>query len=357
MQATALHFLLLTVAGWVNGRKLAAIDYLREENRVLRAQFGSKRLKLTDAERRALAVKGRALGRKVLGELASIVTPDTILGWYRKLVAAKYDGTPKRGCGRPRKSVDVHALVVRMARENPRWGYTRLVGAMKNLGHELGRNTVKRILAQAGIAPAPERRKGMSWKTFLRAHWDASASADFFAVEALTLHGLTRYFVFFVMELKTRRVHIAGTVHQPHGRWMMQIGRNLLDAAEGFLLDKRYLILDRDPVYTAQFRRLLRDSGVTPLRLPAKSPNLNAHAERFVRSIREDCLNHVVLLGEGHLRTVVREYVAHYHAERNHQGIGNELIEPVAGVPATSGKVLRRRRLGGLLNYYEREAA
>jgi transposase InsO family protein len=244
-----------------------------------------------------------------------------------------------------------------MARENPRWGYTRIVGAMKNLGHELGRNTVKRILAQAGIASAPERRKGMSWKTFLRARGDAIASADFFAVEVLTLHGLARYFVFFVMELKTRRVHIAGIVDQPHGAWMMQVGRNLVDAVRGFLLDKRYLILDRDPVYTAQFRRLLRDSGVTPLRLPTKSPNLNAHAERFVRSIREDCLNHLVLLGEGHLRTVVREYVAHYHAERNHQGIGNELIEPAALLHATSGKVRRRRRLGGLLSYYEREAA
>jgi len=197
----------------------------------------------------------------------------------------------------------------------------------------------------------------MSWKTFLRTHWDAIASADFFTVEVLTLHGLTRYLVFFVMELKTRRVHIAGIVHQPHGAWMMQAGRNLLDAAHGFLRDKRYLILDRDPVYTAQFRRLLRDSGVNPLRLPAKSPNLNSHVERFVRSIREDCLNHVVLLGEGHLRTVVREYVAHYHAERNHQGIGNALIESATRTPTTSGKVRRRRRLGGLLSCYQREAA
>jgi transposase len=249
VQPTSLHFLLLTVCGWVNRRQLAAIDYLREENRVLRAQLGTKRL-LTDGQRRALAERGKVLGSRTLGELASIVSPDTILGWYRKLVARKYDGTRKRKQGRPPKAADVRALVQRMARENPRWGYTRIVGAMKNLGHVIGRNTVKRILAEGGIAPAPERRKGMSWKTFLRVHWDAIAAADFFTVEVLTLHGLTRYFVFFVMELKTRRVHIAGIVHQPHGGWMMQVGRNLLDAVGGFLLGKKYLLLDRDPVYT-----------------------------------------------------------------------------------------------------------
>ena len=244
-----------------------------------------------------------------------------------------------------------------MARDNPRWGYTRIVGAMKNLGHEIGRNTVKRMLAEAGISPAPERRRGMSWKSFLRAHWEAIAAADFFTVEVLTLHGLRRYLVFFVIELKTRRVEIAGIVHQPDGEWMMQVGRNLLDAAEGFLLRKRYLILDRDPLYTAAFRRLLRDANVKPLRLPARSPNLNAYAERFVRSIRGDCLNHVVLLGEQHLRTVVREYVAHYHTERNHQGLGNALVALLPAVAIAKGAVQRRRRLGGLLSYYHREAA
>jgi transposase InsO family protein len=175
-------------------------------------------------------------------------------------------------------------------------------------------------------------------------------------VEVLTLHGLTPYLVFFVIELKTRRVEIAGIVHQPHGQWMMQVGRNLLDAVDGFLLHKRYLILDRVPLYTAAFRRLLRDANVEPLRLPARSPNLSAYAERFVRSIRDDCLNHVVLLGEQHLRTVVGEYVTHYHGERNHQGLDNALIMP-PHPSAIGGAVRRRARLGGLLSYYHREAA
>ncbi len=356
MKPTALDFLLLTVSGWVNRRQLAAIEFLRAENRVLRQQLGDRRLRFTDGQRRLLADKARALGRAGLAAFAGIATPDTILGWYRDLIAAKYDGTKRRGPGRPAMHGDLHEIVVRMARENPRWGYTRILGAMKNLGHRLGRNTVKRILVAHGIAPAPLRGNQMSWRTFLRAHWGAIAAADFFSVEALTLYGLTRYFVFFAIDLKTRRVHIGGIVHQPHGAWMLQVGRNLADCVDGFLRDKTHLILDRDSVYSRAFRKLLRDSGVEPLLLPAHSPNLNAFAERFVRSIRDDCLNHIVLLGEGHLRSVVAEYVEHYHTERNHQGLANELIE--ASIPAnTDGAVRRRRRIGGLLSYYYRAAA
>ncbi|MEY4510194.1 MAG: hypothetical protein RLZZ450_2316 [Pseudomonadota bacterium] len=156
---TALHFLVLTVSGWLQRRQFAAIEYLRAENQVLRERLGDRGLRLTDAQRRRLAVKGQSLGRKGLRELTSIVTPETILRWYRELIARKYDGTAKRGPGRPRKARAIAELVQRMARENPRWGYTRIVGAMKNLGHEVGRNTVKRMLAEAGIAPAPDSRR------------------------------------------------------------------------------------------------------------------------------------------------------------------------------------------------------
>lgn len=355
VKPNALDFVLLTVCGWVNRRQLAAIDYLQTENRVLREHLGHRRLLLTDAQRRQLAVKGRALGLKKLTELCCIVKPATILGWYRKLIATKYDGSAKRG--RPRKPVEVRELVLRMARENRGWGYDRIVGAMMNLGLEVHRSTVARILADHGLEPAPERLKGLSWSEFLRAHWGAIAGADFFTVEALTLTGLVRYHVFFVIDLKTRAVEIAGIVHQPHGQWMMQIGRNLLDAMDGFLLGKTHLILDRDPVFTDRFRRLLKDAGVDVVRLPPKSPNLNAYAERFVGSIRRECLDKVVLLGERHLRDVVREFAAHYHLERNHQGIDNQLIAPLAPVANLNGAVRRSERLGGMLKYYHREAA
>jgi len=302
-------------------------------------------------------VKGKALGRKVLGEVAGIVTPDTILRWYRKLVARKYDGSKKRGPGRPRTQADLAALVVKMATENPRWGYTRLRGALHHLGHEIGRNTIKRILNDHGIEPAPERGSTTPWKTFLAAHWDAIAAADFFTVEVLTVGGLVRYFVFFVLRLETRRVEIAGITCSPSGAWMKQIARNLTDCEEGFLLGVRHLILDRDPLYTAAFRRMLKDSGVKSVRLPARSPNLNAHAERFVLSIKSECLDRIVPIGERHLRSAVTEYAEHYHVERPHQGLGNRLIAPDPAEPSTAGEVKCRDRLGGTLSFYYREAA
>ena len=289
----ALHFLLLLFSGWVNRRQLAVIDYLKEENRVLREQLGGRRLRLNDDQRRRLAVKGKALGRKVLQQMAGIVTPDTILRWYRTLVAKKVDGSKKRGRGRPRTAEEIAALLVRMAGENPTWGYTRLRDALRHLGHEVGRNTVKRILLIHGIEPAPERNRKTSWKTFIKAHLGELAAADFFTVEVLTLMGLSRTFVFFVIDIETRRVQIAGITNQPCEAWIMQIARNLTDTEDGFLRGIRYLILDRDPLYTRAFRAMLKDSGVEALRLPARSPNLNAFAERFVLSAKSECLGRI----------------------------------------------------------------
>jgi transposase InsO family protein len=250
----------------------------------------------------------------------------------------------------------IRKLVLRMARENPRWGYTRLVGALANLNHHVSRSTVKRILAAEGVLPAPERSERTPWSTFLRAHWEAIAAADFFTVEVLSLTGLVRYHVFFVIDLASRRVHLAGVVHEPGERWMMQVARNLTDAVDGFLLGKRLLIVDRDPLYTKAFRRLLADAGVKAVRLPPRSPNLNAYAERFVRSVRQECLDHIIPLGDDHLRRVLREYVDHYHLERNHQGLDNRLLEPRAGPANDNGEVVRKQRLGGLLSFYERQA-
>ncbi len=167
MMTYHVRFLLLVVAGWVTRQQQDVIDYLREENRVLRAGLRGKRLRLSDEDRRRLAVKAQALGRDVLAQIASVATPSTLLRWYRCLIAAKYDGSKNRSPGRPPTAKDIRELMVRMARENPTWGYTRLQGALKNLGYELGRNTIKRVLAEHGIAPAPERGKSMSWSTFI----------------------------------------------------------------------------------------------------------------------------------------------------------------------------------------------
>jgi transposase InsO family protein len=163
--------------------------------------------------------------------------------------------------------------------------------------------------------------------------------------------------VLFVIDLQTRRVQVAGIVRQPHGAWMMQVARNLTDGVDGFLKGTRYLIHDRDPLFTREFRALLGDAGVKCVKLPAHSPDLNAYAERFVLSIKSECLNKLVLFGEGHLRRAVSEFVEHYHLERNHQGLDNRLLTSPSPSSNNNGPVARRERLGGLLNYYYRRAA
>jgi len=282
--AAPLQFLILLVASWVGRRQGEAIEYLRAENRVLRARLGPTRLRFADAERRLLAQKGKPLGRKLLAEMASLATPETILRWYREQVAAKYDGSRTRGRpSRPANRDEKVQLLLTMASENPSWGYTRLRGALENLGFDLGRSTIQRILTEHGIEPAPLRGRTMPWKTFLKAHWGAIAAADFFSVEVLTRGGFVRYLVLFVIDLKTRRVQIAGVTCAADGAWMAQIARNLTDAAAGPLTGFGHLIVDRDPLFTAHFRALLQAADVHMLRLPSRSPNLNAYAERFVR--------------------------------------------------------------------------
>jgi len=283
MNAILFRFCVLAVAGWVHRGQQNAIEYLIAENRVLREQLRGRRVRLSDGQRRLLAVRAMSLGRAGLQGIASIVAPDTLLRWYRMLVAAKYDGSPRRSSGRPPTRAAIAQLVSRMASENPSWGYSRIRGALWNLGHDLGRNTIRRILIDAGLEPAPQRVPRSSWKAFLKAHWGAIAAMDFFTVEVVTSAGLVRYFVLFAIDLKTRRTHIAGIAHKVDGEWMEQIARSLTDQSTGFLRSARYLIHDRDALFTARFAEILRAAGTSTVRLPARSPNLNAFAERFVR--------------------------------------------------------------------------
>jgi transposase InsO family protein len=349
------------IAGWVNREQQNVIAYIMEENKVQKEQLtkalGGRRLLLTDDQRRRLAAKAKVIGRKTLREVGCIFTPDTIMRWYRELVAMKYDGSGKRGAGRPRKPQDIRDLIVRMARENLGWGYTRILGALKNLGHRIGRTTIRNVMLEHGLDPSPQRGKGMSWAEFLAAHWDQIAAADFFTVELMTLRGLVRYSVLFVIRLSTRRVEIAGIAPDPGGEWMKQVARNLTDGFNGFVLGMKYFLHDRDPVFTREFREILKSVGVNPKKLPAQSPNLNAFDERFVLSIKSECLSRMIFFSEAALRRAISEYVAHYHGERNHQGLGNELIDPTVDSSPASGPVECRKRLGGLLKFYRRRAA
>ena len=248
-------------------------------------------------------------------------------------------------------------LVVGLARENRDWGYRRIQGALANLGHVVARGTIANILKEHGLEPAPERARKTTWKEFLCRHWGVLVAADFFTVEVWTRSGPTRFTVLFLIDLSTRRVAMAALAAKADGIWMDQVARNLCDAGDGFLRGKRYLIHDRDPLFTAEFLGTLAASGVKSVQLPPRSPNLNPHAERFVRTIKESCLDRLILFGEGSLRKVIHEFLAHYHGERNHQGLGNRLIIPDETHAGNRGAIRRRERLGGMLNYCYRAAA
>jgi len=317
-------------------------------------------LRLTDADRETLAEIAHHLGRKALDDVANAAKPDTIMGWYRRLVACKFDGSKSRRYpGRPRIDDEIEQLVVRMTKENSDWGYDRIVGALANLGDTISDETVGNILRRNGIPPAPERKQSTAWKDFICAHLAVLAATDFFTVEVLTLRGLVTYYVLFFIHLESRRVEVAGITPHPNERWMKQIARNVTMDEWGFLSNCRYLIHDRDTKFTDSFRRIIKSSGVEPLKLPAQSPNLNAYAERWVRSVKAEALSKLILFGEASLRHVLRCYVTHYHEERNHQGKSNVLLFPSSQKSATcpDRPVCCRERLGGLLKYYHRQAA
>jgi putative transposase len=348
--------LLAFVTGLVNQELLLRNEYLAAENRILRAHLPS-RLRLSNAERSTLAEIAKRLGRKALKDIARVAKPNTILDWYRRLVAQKFDGSRRVYPGRPRISPEVEALVVRFARENRGWGYDRIMGALANLGHQVSDRTVGKILGRHNIAPAPERSRTTTWKEFIRAHMDILAGADFFTVEVLTWRGLVTYYVLFFIQVGSRRVSLGGITRHPDSCWMEQVARNATMQDSGYLNGCRYLLHDRDKKFCREFRQTLAAGGVQCTPLPVRSPNLNAHAERWVRSIKEECLSKLILFGERSLHRVVSNFLEHYHQERNHQGKDNLLLFP-ASVPETGsrGAICRRERLGGLLNFYSRAA-
>jgi len=277
------------------------------------------------------------------------MSPETILGWYRKLISRKYDGSGNHGPDRPTTSEGIRALVLRMAGENPRWGYTRIKGALYHLGREIGRNTVKRILEEQGLDPDPVRRNRTSWSSFLKAHREVMSAADLFSVESLTLRGLVRTMVFFVIEVATRRVHVAGIACNPDGAWVTRLARNLTDADSGSLKGKRMMSREHDPLYTQTFEDVLEGAGIRSVKLPAQGPNLNAFAERWVGALRSECLERMIFTTEASLRRAIGGYLLHYHQERPHQGFANEFIKAGMLRGKAQGPVRSRETLGGLL--------
>ena len=262
-------------------------------------------------------------------EVACVAKPETILAWYRRLIARKFDGSKQRAYpGRPRVGSELEALIVRMAQENKGWGYDRIAGALANLGHHVSDQTIGNVLKRHGIAPAPRLSQSTAWKDFVTAHMAVLAGTDFFTVEVLTWRGLVTYYVLFLLHLETRRVTLAGITRHPTEAWMAQIARNVATDPASAVCRCRYRLHDRDAKFCVAFEDVFASEGIRCLKLPPRSPNLNAFAERWVRSVQEECLSKLILFGERSLHRAVTEFVAHFHSERNHQGKANALLFP-----------------------------
>ena len=261
----ALQMVLSALTGWLDRRERQAIAYLVEENRLLRRQLGTKRLRFTDDDRRRLAMRAHQVGRATLRAIATLATPDTLLRWHRQLIARKW--TYARKPGRRGVFLEIRLLAVRMATENPTWGYTRIQGALKNVGHRVGRSTIRRILKAAGLPPVPQRPT--SWHTFLRAHWGAIAGADFFTTEVWTWQGLVTYYTVFVIDLASRRVQLLGSTPHPEALFMQQVVRTLTMTEVSAGDVPAIVICDRDRKWSRDVQRRLLEAGIRIVLIPS----------------------------------------------------------------------------------------
>jgi hypothetical protein len=323
-----LHLLLAALVRWIAGEQQEVIEYLKAENRVLKAQLRGRRVCLSDAERRLVALLGARLGRPILTEVATIVRPDTLLRWHRDLIVRKRTNRTRRP-GRPAVHAESRGLVVRMATENPNWGYTRMQGALKNLGHRVARTTVANILKEQGIPPSG--RRPTSWRTFLRTHLDAMLGANRFTSAFWTLRKWVTYHAVCVITLCSQRVHSMASSLHPHEQVVSQVVPQLADVVDGELVGPRVRICDRDRSWTTGVQHRLHAPDVPRIRAPVVAPNCDAHAPRFVPSSQEECVKRVVSLGGGYDHPTLAAFVTPHHRERNDQGLGKELLDHFRG--------------------------
>jgi putative transposase len=355
MQILTFALDIFTSLGVTNSDKDLEIIILRQQVRILQRKAKSPP-RISDPERMILAFLTDKISestkdaRRHINRVMMIFKPDTVLGWHRELVRRKWTFKRKTKPGRPGISSELEAMIVRLAKENTRWGYDKIQGELLKLGHNLSASSVRNILKQHRIAAATERSSG-SWRSFLGHYQGQIMACDFFTVETIRLK--TIYVLFFI-ELGTRRIHLAGCSTNPNATWVTQQARQLVWFLQGDPREMAYLIHDNDQKLCSSFDAVFSSEGIEIVHTPFRAPRANAFAERWVRSIREECLDHILILNESHLSRVLKEYAQYYNHARPHQGIDQGF--PMSGpVRSTRGPICRRNVLGGVIHDYFRQ--